>query len=435
MFDNILHQPVIARLKADIASGSLAPALLFSGPRYGGKGTAALELARVLDCEAPAPGAWNCGCPGCIRHRNLVSSDLLLLGRRRFYEETSASSEAFLRNPENAGGRMLFIRSVRKLLARFNPVLWEEDPKLGKIRSLAGALEEDLSDFEESPVPRERSAVEKHCKSIIEKAVKLETGGLGEYVPVSQIRRAAYWSRLAPLGRHKCIVIENAEQMQEGAKNSLLKILEEPPPRVTIVLTSSRSASLLPTVLSRLRDYRFVKRGGKEEGEVIARIFRETDSFQSIEAYLESFLPVGGEILYPLGAYFVASAAAEAVRELRNQRRDIPPLLADLGSFAAPIAESAGMGRPAPDLGTAAGKTLQTAERFEIPGLLSRFLLQISSLISAWLRSGGSPEKTVWSDLWRRELQRAAAEADSFNIAAPMVLERLLEALKTGMIT
>jgi DNA polymerase-3 subunit gamma/tau len=357
---------------------------------------------------------------------------MLLLGRRYFYEEITASSGAFLRNPENAGGRMLFIRSVRKLLARFNPVLWEEDTRLGKIRSAVGVLEEELSDFEESPV-QELPSAEKHCKSIVAKAVKLETGGMGEYVPISQIRRAAYWSRLAPLGRHKCIIIENAEQMQEGAKNSLLKILEEPPPRLTIILTSSRSISLLPTVLSRLREYRFVKRSAKEEGEVITRIFRETQPFQSIETYLESFLPVGGEILYPLGAYFVASAAAEAVRELRRQRREIPPVLANLGAFASSIAESAGMGRPAPDLGAVIGKTLQTAERFEIPGLLSRFFVQISSLISAWLHSGGSPEKTVWSDLWRRELQRAAAEADSFNIAASMVLERLLEALKTGM--
>jgi DNA polymerase-3 subunit gamma/tau len=442
VFENILHQPVIENLKADIAGETLAPSILFSGPEYGGKGTAALELARVLGCEQKEKGKWNCPCPSCVRHRNLLSPDLLLLGKRRFFEEIAASAAAFLRQGENTGVRLLFVRSVRKLLARFNPVLWEDDPRLAKIRPHINALEEELEDFEEKvsgePLPQD---LEKNCNLIIKKASKLEVEGLGELIPIGRIRRAAYWSRLAPIGRHKCIIIENAGHMQEGAKNSLLKILEEPPPRVTILLTSSRPMSLLPTMLSRLREYHFVKRNGTAEGEVISRIFRSAPAggekpFSGIEAYLSSFLPVSAEKLYPLGAYFTSSAAAQAQRELQKSRREIPPFLKELELFAGPIAEQGGMGRSAADFKGTLSTVLAAADNFVIPGLLAQFFRQISALLSAWLRSNrGSPEKSACIDLWRRELNKSLVEADSFNIASPLVLEKLLETLKTGMIT
>ncbi|MDR2701195.1 MAG: DNA polymerase III [Spirochaetaceae bacterium] len=448
MFDNILHQDrVLNQLKTDIDSGTLAPSILFSGPEYAGKGTAALELARCLCCEDESNrGRWNCSCPSCLRHRNLVSPDLLLLGKRRFFEEAAAASGAFQRHPENAGSRMLFVRAVRKLLARFNEILWEDDPALGKLKSQIGALEEELEDFEES-------AEADCCEKIVKKAAKLETEGLGEHIPIARIRKAAYWGHLAPLGRHKCIIIEGAENMQEGAKNSLLKILEEPPPRLTLILTSAHPMSLLPTMLSRLREYRFAKRSAKEEADVISRIFREdnpekgivTEGNSLMQTYLASFLPVKSETLYAVGAFCAASAAAEAVRELRACGREIPPVLADLGKFAAPIAEKGGMGRPAGSVKTALAKVLDAAERFEMPGLFIRFLQQCAALISAWLRNGTEVvygitdaacgmEKAVWAGLWRQELERARVENDLYNISPPMALERLFEALKTGMV-
>jgi len=467
VFENILHQTqTVNQLKADIESGSLAPSILFSGPEYAGKATAALELARVLGCENGAMrGGWNCSCPSCVRHRNLVSPDLLILGRRRFFAEIAASSDTFLRNTDNTGSRMLFLRSVRKLLARFNGVLWEDDPKLGKLKDQIGVLEEELEDVETISVKaasagtailvdevataalsakETKSQLEKKCESIIKKAAKLETDGLGELIPIAQIRRAAYWSRLAPLGKHKCVIIENAENMQEGAKNSLLKILEEPPPHFSIILTSSRPKSLLPTMLSRLREYRFVKRKPEEEAQVLNRIFRESYG-DSIESYLASFLPVKSHTLFPLGAFFAASVAAEAVRERRARGQEPTGLLTRFGKFAAQIAEEGDMGRPAINAKSAIEKVLGTAEGFEIPGLFLQFLQQCSAFISAWLRCGEGAgtadntsiagiEKTLCADLWRKELNRSKVESDSFNITPIMALERLFESLKTGMV-
>jgi DNA polymerase-3 subunit gamma/tau len=372
---------------------------------------------------------------------------LIILGKKGFFQEISASAAALVRHTKEVKSsgeqernlppvRMLFIRSIRKLLARFNPALWEDDPKFGKISPQVSALEDDLAEIE-GLFKTDAAELEKPCASIIKKAAKLESEGLGELIPIARIRRASWWSRLAPLGKHKCIIIENAGHMQEGAKNALLKILEEPPPRLTLVLTSPYPMSLLPTMLSRLRDYRFVPRSPEAEKEVISRIFRGPEDYaEGLESYLGSFLPLKAGNLYALGAYLASSVAAEAARELQRRMKEIPPILLDQGKFFTRVAEEEGMGRPAANYKTLLEKILRDADNFDIPGLFSQFFRELGALVSRWLRSGqGSPEKALWAARWRREINQGLVEADSFNIAVPTVLERFLETLKTGMIT
>lgn len=50
---------------------------------------------------------------------------------------------------------------------------------------------------------------------------------------------------------NRVVLIGDAETMNSAAANSLLKILEEPPPSVYFILVTSKSKSLLPTIRSR----------------------------------------------------------------------------------------------------------------------------------------------------------------------------------------
>lgn len=50
---------------------------------------------------------------------------------------------------------------------------------------------------------------------------------------------------------YKAVVITDADMLHIAAQNAMLKMLEEPPPRVIFVLTTSKKRKLLPTVLSR----------------------------------------------------------------------------------------------------------------------------------------------------------------------------------------
>jgi len=52
-------------------------------------------------------------------------------------------------------------------------------------------------------------------------------------------------------GRNKVFIITGAEKLRTEAANALLKLLEEPRPRVFLILCSERPSGLLPTIISR----------------------------------------------------------------------------------------------------------------------------------------------------------------------------------------
>jgi DNA polymerase-3 subunit gamma/tau len=457
MFENVLNQEAVNQLSADIRGDKLAPSMLFAGPAASGKGTAALELARILSCEQGA--SWNCPCPSCAHHRLLYHPDLLALGSRPFSPEIAAAAEVFVRENTETPARILFIRAVRKLLLRFNPVLWEDDPRFSKLSPFLEGLEDGLNEISAGETAENTARAEKLAASIRETAFKLEAGGMADQVPVSQIRHASYWIRLAPLGRRKFLLIENADRMQDAARNALLKILEEPPRRAVIVLTTTRAPALLPTVVSRLRPYRFNRRDEAVEKDVIRRVFRGVDPPQTVSGapavtkgneslitgHLESFLPVSGGKLYPLAAFFAASLAAQALLALRNESPSLapPPGIIALGKYTAPIAESSGCGRPAKEAADCVKAVLSGAERFETPGLFQRFLSQLLDLVSRSIRgntvppgnnpqitAGVSDEETITAadglaGIFRELAAEAASAVGTYNLGPELVLEKM----------
>jgi len=462
VFENVLGQPATDQLIQDLNAGALASAMLFSGPLASGKGTAALELGRIVSCEKGGAGKrngeanvksektvwadWNCDCPSCSRFRLLVHPDLLCLGWKPFSAEIAASAGAFAReitaSPEvkSHSGVILFIRSVRKLTARFNPVLLEDDPKAGKISTLSNSLGEDLDEFELQPSV-------KLAESILKNAFKLESEGIGEIIPIAQLRRAASWASLAPTGRRKLLLIENAERMQEEGRNSLLKLLEEPPGRLCIVLTTSRTSSMLPTVLSRLRPYRFNARSAAVEDEVIRRVFHDQavpqlSSSNRIGDYLDSFLPVSKETLEAAAACFAASVAYKAFQLSKKSGRPLPEEAILLGKYCAPKAESAGFGRPKDDMAQVLALLLEKTGRFEIPSLFSRFLASLLDLVSESLAepvSEKSPApssflpQVAYNELWKKSTGWAETAVKVYKLKPAQVMERLFTELGRGM--
>ncbi len=432
MFENVLGQAVAVRLAEDLRSDTLPPALLFSGPPASGKGSAALELARALSC-GQGDAAWNCTCSACTLHRTLSHPDLLLLGSHSFSAEIGAAGAAFLREPESAA-RLLFLRALGKLLGRFSPVLWEgEEAKLGKISPLILALNEGIEELT-------GKADAKTVQALLHAAFKLEAEGLGETIPIAQIRRAAYWARLAPVGKKKVLLIENADRMLEGARNALLKIMEEPPRTTVIVLTTAHRGALLPTVLSRLRPYAFIARDAATEREVIRRVFREASLPEDmpenglVSAYLESFLPIPPRVLAAGAAFFMASALAAGLRSVKTPHPAVPPaVLVALGRQAAALAEAGGMGRPERDQRAVVAAVLRSTGNFDSPALFPVFLDRLLRLSGFALRDAAfGPEAAVLADVWRHAVARAALAVGTYNQSPALALERLFFEIAAG---
>jgi DNA polymerase-3 subunit gamma/tau len=436
MFENLLGQPAAERLKADLLDGMMAPSMLFYGPPASGKGTAALELARALSCqEGPENrAAWNCGCGSCIRHRILAHRDLLLLGPRAFSPEIAAAASAFLRESENQPALFLFLRAVRKLTGRFSPVIMEDDPKAGKLSGLLLSIEEELDELSrEKMEARER---EKLCASIVKDALRLENEGIADPIPIAHIRRAAGWSHTAAGGNRKFILIENADRMREEARNSLLKLLEEPPADLSVVLTTSFKGAILATIQSRLRPYRFIKRESAVEAGVLRRVFRVPGSPPGdIAAYLDSFLPVTDGKLRPLAAFFILSLARSAALSLRK-RGPLPEELLALGRCAAPLAEAAGLAPP--EDGGLIPLIVNAADNFEarsFPRFLSLLLDLYRELSRSAAASSGNDQSRwiAYNDIWKSAAADAAEAVGVWNQSPVLALERLFTEIKEAI--
>ncbi len=77
-------------------------------------------------------------------------------------------------------------------------------------------------------------------------------------VSIEQVRRVRGHLALRPVrGPRKIAVVDDAERMTADAQNALLKTLEEPPGRTTLVLVATNAAVLLPTIRSRCQQVRF----------------------------------------------------------------------------------------------------------------------------------------------------------------------------------
>lgn len=71
-------------------------------------------------------------------------------------------------------------------------------------------------------------------------------------VGIDAVRDAAHQANLNPFeGRYRAIVIEGAEHLTDEAGNALLKLLEEPPERLMLVLLSTSPDQVLGTIRSR----------------------------------------------------------------------------------------------------------------------------------------------------------------------------------------
>jgi DNA polymerase III subunit delta' len=121
-------------------------------------------------------------------------------------------------------------------------------------------------------------------------------------ISIEQIRELRRSAILKPLEGRQVAIIAEADKMTIPATNALLKLLEEPPDTLFLILTASQANSLLPTILSRCQEIRLgplpdneieralVEREGMapERAQLLARISQGSYS-RALEWAEESF--------------------------------------------------------------------------------------------------------------------------------------------------
>lgn len=318
MFENIVGQEdIVEQLREDVEAGRLPQAILFSGPEYSGKLSTALELARVMSCTGG--GGWSCRCRSCELNRELLHPRVVLAGSRYFVQEILACGET-LKGAPGRGTAYLYLRAVRKLLRRIDPVMWE-----GEENRLSKALEA-LSETETALEPvvaiatGERETGELDHAALAEavdgsriEALKVLKAMPADLVPVSAVRRLTASLHDRADGR-RVVIVENVDHLGDASINALLKVLEEPPPESTFILSSARKGAVLPTIRSRVRDYRFRERSQVEASEVIRRVFRGPEGYSRgiREYFLEQEFPGAGSLRGHAERFLEAVVSARA---------------------------------------------------------------------------------------------------------------------------
>ncbi|MGA2479102.1 MAG: hypothetical protein ABSG63_10180 [Spirochaetia bacterium] len=306
MFENIIgHRDITAMLRAELTEGRFPRSSLFFGPAYSAKLSTALEVARVLTCRE-GRGEWSCECQSCRLQRELTHPHTVLLGPRYSDVEIAACAGALLRNRKSAT-QYLFLRAVRKLTRKFDPAILDtEDARMKGALEKVSRIEEQLFPLEPgSPLPPEKELADM-LEGIMAACVGLSVHARGDGLTIGQVRRMAAWSHLSATDSRKVAIIENADRMQEGARNALLKLLEEPPAEVTLVLLTTRRAAIIPTILSRMRPYAFDQRSSEEEKEVMTKIFREeAPAAESLRGYFLAWKEINPDKLAALSHRFM----------------------------------------------------------------------------------------------------------------------------------
>lgn len=89
---------------------------------------------------------------------------------------------------------------------------------------------------------------------VVRRATDDKTGELRNVIVVDDaLKIATFLHKTATHGGWRVVIIDEAHTLNRHGQNAILKILEEPPARVLILITVSSPGALLPTIRSRCR--------------------------------------------------------------------------------------------------------------------------------------------------------------------------------------
>jgi DNA polymerase-3 subunit gamma/tau len=76
---------------------------------------------------------------------------------------------------------------------------------------------------------------------------------------IDEVKDLAYRAHLYPMGKRKVYIIDECHQLTEAAWNGMLKLLEEPPQHLVIILCTTHLEKIPDTATSRCQMFPFVK--------------------------------------------------------------------------------------------------------------------------------------------------------------------------------
>jgi DNA polymerase III delta prime subunit len=261
-------QPEIAAILCNqIRQGSLPGSMLFCGPEFAGKLHCAYQLALQM---------------GSVKEGNFALSS-----NRDFEYQICFALDCYRNKPCQATSDFL-LENFNVFLAQFHNCLATDD-RDQKAYDSAGLIMELLSDLHDAS-DRKLSDICDRLKSVFLDTVRL-MGKKSGSLSISQVRSIQQWACLTSMGRSdKIVVLEGIEDANESVRNSLLKILEEPPSGIRFILITSLPERMLATILSRTRRYQFPAISLDAKAALLGSLGkRDSDRQRNLKEYFISY--------------------------------------------------------------------------------------------------------------------------------------------------
>ncbi len=124
----------------------------------------------------------------------------------------------------------------------------------------------------EHPVSRRMLALSEPGLFLLRRGPNDKGDKLANDIRVGEVRRLANFFALSSTdGGRRVVIVDAADELNTQAANAILKMLEEPPARTTLLLISHQPARLLPTIRSRCRELRLAPLGQDQMTQALAQ--------------------------------------------------------------------------------------------------------------------------------------------------------------------
>ncbi len=134
-----------------------------------------------------------------------------------------------------------------------------------------GAPDPSLDVAGEHPVIRRVAALSEPRLFLCRRPWDAKTERLKTAITVDEVRRLkSFFNLSAADGGRRVVIIDTVDEMNNAAANALLKVLEEPPEKCTLLLVSHSPMRLLPTIRSRCRTLQCASLSGADLGLALA---------------------------------------------------------------------------------------------------------------------------------------------------------------------
>lgn len=122
------------------------------------------------------------------------------------------------------------------------------------------------------PVSHRLAALTESRMFLLRRAPNEKRDKLQTVISVEEVRKMkSFFALSAADGGRRVAIIDSIDDMNVAAANALLKLLEEPPARVTMLMISHQPAKLLPTIRSRCRELRLAPLSAEDLSDALTQ--------------------------------------------------------------------------------------------------------------------------------------------------------------------